>query len=84
MIGYNKLPRHKMLCVDMKSFYVSCECVLRGLDPFTTYLAVIGDQEFSGSIVLSSSPKMKEDVIAYLKYHGTPIQRWKKIGLSRR
>ena len=24
------------LCIDLKSFYASVECVERGLDPFTT------------------------------------------------
>ena len=26
------------LCVDLKSFYASCECVARGLDPFKVNL----------------------------------------------
>lgn len=61
MIDYSKLPRHKILCIDMKSFYASCECVLRGLDPLTTHLAVIGDRKISSSVVLAATPKMKID-----------------------
>jgi len=61
MVDYSALPRHDVLCIDMKSFYASCECAFRGLDPLTTYLAVIGDRKYSGSIVLASSPKMKID-----------------------
>ncbi|MDK2824581.1 MAG: polymerase [Clostridia bacterium] len=61
MFDYSKLPRHNVLCIDMKSFYASCECVFRKLDPLNSYLAVIGDKTFSGSIVLSATPKMKKD-----------------------
>ena len=28
------------LCIDLKSFYASVECVTRGLDPLTTNLVV--------------------------------------------
>ena len=28
------------LCIDLKSFYASAECVARGLDPMTTNLVV--------------------------------------------
>ncbi|MFZ7103915.1 MAG: DNA polymerase thumb domain-containing protein [Peptococcaceae bacterium] len=61
MFDYSKLPRHTVLCVDMKSFYASCECAVRGWDPLNTYLAVVGDRHYSGSIVLASTPKMKKD-----------------------
>ncbi|MGI6225141.1 MAG: UV damage repair protein UvrX, partial [Peptococcales bacterium] len=61
MLDYSNLPHHNVLCIDMKSFYASCECVARGLDPLNTYLAVIGDKKYSGSIVLAASPKMKQD-----------------------
>ena len=43
MIDYRTLPRHHVLCLDMKSFFASCECVRRGLDPEEAYLAVVGD-----------------------------------------
>jgi predicted adenine nucleotide alpha hydrolase (AANH) superfamily ATPase len=31
-------------CIDLKSFYASCECRERGLDPITTNL-VVADKE---------------------------------------
>lgn len=31
---------HIYLCVDLKAFYASVECVERGLDPLTTNLVV--------------------------------------------
>nr|WP_156330881.1 DNA polymerase IV [Salimicrobium jeotgali] len=53
-------PRHDVLCLDMRSFYASVECMKRGLDPAKALLAVVGDPERSGSIVLAASPALKE------------------------
>ncbi|MED4353560.1 UV damage repair protein UvrX [Schinkia azotoformans] len=61
MISYSKLPQHKILCIDMKSFFASCAAVQLGLDPLTCYLVVVGDTDRDGSIVLASSPKMKSE-----------------------
>ena len=33
------------LCIDMKSFYASVECVERGLDPLTTLLVVMSNSD---------------------------------------
>ncbi|MBM7703530.1 DNA polymerase thumb domain-containing protein [Metabacillus iocasae] len=55
----NNLPRHDVICIDMKSFYASCEAVWRGLDPLTTKLVVVGDVNRNGSVVLAASPLMK-------------------------
>jgi len=49
------------LCIDMKSFYASCECVDHGLDPLEDYVVVVSDKNRSGSVVLAASPKMKQD-----------------------
>ncbi len=61
MMDYRTLPHHQILCLDMKSFFASCECVRRGWDPEKTYLAVVGDLERSGSIVLATTPRLKQD-----------------------
>ncbi|MEC1718347.1 Y-family DNA polymerase [Schinkia azotoformans] len=61
MISYSTVPHHEILCIDMKSFFASCAAVQLGLDPVTCYLAVIGDTDREGSIVLASSPKMKSE-----------------------
>ncbi len=50
-----------ILFFDVKSFYASAHCLLLGLDPLTTYLAVVGDPERSGSIVLAASIVLKWD-----------------------
>lgn len=46
-------------CIDLKSFYASVECVERGLDPFTTNLAVTDASRGNGAICLAISPAMK-------------------------
>jgi DNA polymerase V len=61
MINYNEMPKQQILCVDMKSFYASCAAVMEGLDPLESYIAVIGDKDRQGSIVLAASPKMKKE-----------------------
>ena len=48
------------LCIDLKTFYASVECVERGLDPFKTNLVVCDPSRGKGGICLAVSPKMKE------------------------
>jgi DNA polymerase V len=60
-VDYSGLPHHKILCIDMKSFYASCSAVMLGLDPLECHLAVVGDRDRQGSIVLAASPKLKKD-----------------------
>ena len=48
------------LCIDMKTFYASIECVLRGLDPFKTDLVVADPARGKGSVCLAITPKMKK------------------------
>ncbi len=59
-LDYSTFPRHDVLCIDMRSFYASVEAVKLGLDPMRTMLAVVGDPNRSGSIVLAASPALKE------------------------
>ena len=47
------------LCIDLKTFYASVECVERGLDPFNTNLVVADKTRGKGTICLAVSPKMK-------------------------
>ena len=47
------------LCIDLKSFFASVECVERGLDPFKVNLIVADPERGSGTIVLAVSPAMK-------------------------
>lgn len=47
------------LCIDLKSFYASVECVERGLDPMTTNLVVADLSRTDKTICLAVSPSMK-------------------------
>lgn len=47
------------LCIDLKSFYASVECVERGLDPMKTRLVVADPERTSKTICLAVSPAMK-------------------------
>ena len=47
------------LCIDLKSFYASVECVERGLDPMTTNLVVADPERSTGTICLAITPAMK-------------------------
>ncbi|UJL47727.1 DNA polymerase IV [Virgibacillus sp. NKC19-16] len=58
-MDYSPYPRNDVLCIDMRSFYASVEAVKLGLDPMKTLLAVVGDPNRSGSIVLAASPELK-------------------------
>lgn len=60
MYDYSKEPRYDMLCIDVKSFYASVECVERGLHPLSTMLVVMSNAENAGGLILAASPKAKE------------------------
>lgn len=47
------------VCIDLKSFYASVECVRRGLDPMTTRLVVADPTRSEMTICLAVSPAMK-------------------------
>ena len=48
------------LCIDLKTFYASVECVERNLDPFKTDLIVADTSRGKGTLCLAITPKMKE------------------------
>lgn len=53
------MEKRVYLCIDLKSFYASVECVERGLDPLRTHLAVADPDRGIGTICLAISPSMK-------------------------
>lgn len=48
-----------ILCIDLKSFFASCECIERNLNPFTTPL-VVAEPNREGAITLAVTPYMKK------------------------
>ena len=47
------------LCIDLKSFYASVECVQRGLDPLRARLVVADETRTDKTICLAVSPALK-------------------------
>lgn len=47
------------LCIDLKTFFASVECVERNLDPFQVNLVVADPSRGPGALCLAISPKMK-------------------------
>ena len=47
------------LCIDLKSYYASVECVERGLDPLTAKLVVADPERTEKTICLAVSPALK-------------------------
>lgn len=53
------MSNKQYLCIDLKSFYASVECVERGLDPMTTNLVVADPERTNKTICLAITPSMK-------------------------
>lgn len=47
------------IAIDLKSYYASVECVMRGLDPLTTNLVVADSSRTEKTICLAVSPSLK-------------------------
>lgn len=54
-----KMVDRTYICIDLKSFYASVECVERGLDPLKTHLVVADASRTEKTICLAVSPSLK-------------------------
>ena len=52
------MERH-VLCIDLKSFFASVECVERHIDPFKVNLVVANPNQGNGAITLAITPHLK-------------------------
>ena len=52
--------KKQYVCIDLKSFYASVECVQRGLDPLSTNLVVADASRTEKTICLAVSPALKK------------------------
>ena len=52
--------KRNIMCIDLKSFFASCECVERGLDPFKVPLVVANKKQGNGAITLAVTPALKK------------------------
>ena len=71
------------LCVDLKSFYASVECVERGLDPMTTNLVVADKRRTEKTICLAVSPSLKAYGISGRARLFEVVQRVKQVNAQR-
>ena len=53
------MAESKYLCIDLKSFFASVECVERGLNPLTTNLVVADKERTEKTICLAVTPSLK-------------------------
>lgn len=56
---YHCEPRRDILCIDVKSFFASVECVTRGYDPLKKMLVVMSNADNAGGLILAASPEAK-------------------------
>lgn len=52
--------KKQYLCIDLKTFYASVECVERGLNPFEINLVVADKSRGRGALCLAITPCMKK------------------------
>ena len=72
------------ICIDLKSYYASVECVERGLDPLTTNLVVADAARTEKTICLAVSPALKAYGIPGRARLFEVIERVDKINAQRR
>ena len=88
-----ELKKERMyLCIDLKSFYASVECVDRGLDPINTKLVVADPERSQKTICLAISPAMKKfgiknrcrvfEIPEHLEYITAPPRMQRYIDVS--
>ncbi len=71
------------LCIDLKSFYASVECIERGLDPMTTNLVVADASRTEKTICLAVSPSLKSYGISGRARLFEAVQRVKEVNNER-
>lgn len=72
------------LCIDLKSFYASVECVERGLDPLTTHLVVADESRTEKTICLAVTPSLKAYGVSGRARLFEVVQRVREVNLLRR
>lgn len=58
-LGRQGMSEKTYLCIDLKSFFASVECVERGLDPLITNLVVADEARTEKTICLAVTPSLK-------------------------
>lgn len=72
------------ICIDLKSFYASVECVERGLDPLDTNLVVVDEARTAKTICLAVSPSLKSYGLSGRCRLFEAIQKVREVNYQRR
>ena len=90
----NLYSNRNIIAIDLKSFFASCECVMRKLDPFTVPLVVANPNQGKGAITLAITPFLKAqgiksrgrlyEIPANIKYFIVPPRMSKYIEFSKK
>lgn len=72
------------VCIDLKSFYASVECVERNLDPLNTNLVVADENRTDKTICLAATPSIKQYGIKGRSRLYEVRQKIKKVNYERR
>ena len=72
------------MCIDLKSFYASVECVERNLDPLDTHLVVADESRTDKTICLAVSPSLKSHGISGRARLFEAKQKVKEVNFQRR
>ena len=72
------------LCIDLKSFYASVECIERGLDPMTTNLVVADLSRTEKTICLAVTPSLKSYGVSGRARLFEVVQKVKEVNNGRR
>lgn len=78
------LQKKTYLCIDLKSFYASVECVDRGLNPLDTHLVVADVSRTEKTICLAVTPSLKSYGISGRARLFEVIQQVKNINQIRK
>ena len=71
------------VCIDLKSFYASAECVLRHLDPLKTNLVVADESRTQKTICLAVTPSLKAYGLSGRSRLYEVVQKVKEINRER-
>lgn len=72
------------ICIDLKSFYASVECVERGLDPLNTNLVVADPGRTEKTICLAVTPSLKAQGLSGRPRYFEVLRKVREINLLRK
>ena len=72
------------MCIDLKSFYASVECVERGLNPLTTNLVVADKSRTEKTVCLAVTPSLKQYGLSGRSRLYEVVQKVREINRDRR